>query len=78
MLWVSNTVQPDISFTVGVLAQHMSEPNDSTWQAGIHLLKYLNQMSKYHLELGGMHRKHAKQPVVTYTDANWASDPTNG
>ncbi|SOV07321.1 uncharacterized protein UDID_18870 [Ustilago sp. UG-2017a] len=78
LLWVSNMVRPDISFTVGVLARHMSEPNNSAWQAGIHLLKYLNQTSKYRLELGGMHRKHAKQPVVTYTDANWASDPTNG
>ncbi|SOV08267.1 uncharacterized protein UDID_17334 [Ustilago sp. UG-2017a] len=78
LLWVSNMVQPDISFMVGVLAQHMSEPINSTWQAAIHLLKYLNQTSKYRLELGGMHRKHAKQPVVTYTDVNWASDPTNG
>ncbi|SOV05631.1 uncharacterized protein UDID_18477 [Ustilago sp. UG-2017a] len=78
LLWVSNMVRPDISFTVGVLARHMSEPIDSTWQAAIHLLKYLNQTSEYRLELGGMHRKHAKQPVVTYTDANWALDPTNG
>ncbi|SOV06479.1 uncharacterized protein UDID_17481 [Ustilago sp. UG-2017a] len=78
LLWVSNMVRPDISFTVGVLVRHMSEPINSTWQAAIHLLKYLNQTSKYHLELGGTHRKHAKQPVVMYTDANWASDPTNG
>ncbi|SOV03013.1 uncharacterized protein UDID_18308 [Ustilago sp. UG-2017a] len=56
----------------------MSEPIDSAWQAAIHLLKYLNQMSEYLLELGGKHKKHARQPVVTYTDANWASDPTNG
>ncbi|SOV04438.1 uncharacterized protein UDID_17088 [Ustilago sp. UG-2017a] len=78
LLWVSNTVRPDISFTVGVLARHMSEPIDSAWQAVIHLLKYLNQTSEYCLELGGKHKKHVRQPVVTYTDANWASDPTNG
>ena len=78
MLWVSNMVWLDISFMVGVLAQHMSESIDSTWQAVIHLLKYLNQTSEYHLELGGKHKKHVRQPVVTYTDANWASDPTNG
>ncbi|SOV02937.1 uncharacterized protein UDID_18084 [Ustilago sp. UG-2017a] len=59
LLWVSNTVRPDIS-------------------AVIHLLKYLNQTSDYRLNLGGAHRSHADQPVVTYTDANWASDPTNG
>ncbi|SOV01751.1 uncharacterized protein UDID_18197 [Ustilago sp. UG-2017a] len=70
-------VRPDISFMVGVLAQYMLEPIDSAWQAAVHLLKYLNQTSEYHLELRGMHRKHTKQPVVMYTDVNWASDPTN-
>ncbi|SOV06076.1 uncharacterized protein UDID_19263 [Ustilago sp. UG-2017a] len=78
LLWVSNTVRPDISFTVGALTQYMSEPIDSAWSAVIHLLKYLNQTSDYHLNLGGAHRSHADQPVVTYTDVNWASDPTNG
>ncbi|SOV05329.1 uncharacterized protein UDID_18391 [Ustilago sp. UG-2017a] len=78
LLWVSNTVRPDISFAVGALAQYMPEPIDSAWSAVIHLLKYLNQMSDYHLNLGGAHRSHADQPVVTYTDTNWASDPTNG
>ena len=78
LLWVSNTVRPDISFAVGALARYMSEPIDSAWSAAIHLLKYLNQTSEYRLSLGGAHRSHADQPVVTYTDANWASDPTNG
>ncbi|SYW76540.1 uncharacterized protein UHO2_04781 [Ustilago hordei] len=78
LLWVSNTVRPDISFAVGALARYMSEPIDSAWSAAIHLLKYLNQMSDYRLNLGGVHRSHADQPVVMYTDANWASDPTNG
>ncbi|SOV01524.1 uncharacterized protein UDID_18116 [Ustilago sp. UG-2017a] len=39
---------------------------------------YLNQTSDYRLNLGGMHRSHIDQPVVTYTNASWASDPTNG
>ncbi|SOV04383.1 uncharacterized protein UDID_17076 [Ustilago sp. UG-2017a] len=78
LLWVSNTVRPDISFAVGTLARYMSEPIDSAWKAAIHLLKYLNQTNDYHLNLGGLHRSHAGEPVVTYTDANWASDPTNG
>ncbi|SOV02711.1 uncharacterized protein UDID_18007 [Ustilago sp. UG-2017a] len=78
LLWVSNTVRPDISFAVGALTRYMSELIDSAWSAAIHLLKYLNQTSDYRLNLGGAHRSHADQPVVTYTDANWASDPTNG
>ncbi|SPC66658.1 uncharacterized protein UHOD_11410 [Ustilago sp. UG-2017b] len=58
--------------------RELSDIRSCAWQAAIHLLRYLNQMSEYRLELGGMHRKHVKQPVVMYTDANWASDPTNG
>ncbi|CCF48446.1 hypothetical protein NDA11_004089 [Ustilago hordei] len=43
LLWVSNTVQPDVSFTVGVLAQHMTSPINSAWKVVIHMVKYLNQ-----------------------------------
>ncbi|KAJ1570213.1 hypothetical protein NDA12_004037 [Ustilago hordei] len=35
-------------------------------------------MVDYHLQLGGGMNKHASDLVVMYTDANWASDPTNG
>ncbi|SOV04852.1 uncharacterized protein UDID_17213 [Ustilago sp. UG-2017a] len=78
LLWVSNTVRPDILFAVGTLVQYMSELIDGAWKAATHLLKYLNHPSEYRLDLGGMHRNHTDQPVVMYTDANWASDPTNG
>lgn len=76
LLWVSNTVQPDISFTVGTLARHMSTPIEGAWSAAIHVLKYLNQTSEYCLCLGGRPSKEDKA-IITYTDANWASDPTN-
>lgn len=69
LLWVSNTVQPDISFAVGVLARYMSTPTVSAWGAVIHALKYLNQTNQYQLQLGGNAITHADQPVVTYTDA---------
>lgn len=56
----------------------MSSPMDGAWKASIHMVKYLNQTSRYQLHLGGKANTHTNQPVVTYTDANWASDPTNG
>ncbi|SYW82245.1 uncharacterized protein UHO2_00730 [Ustilago hordei] len=78
LLWVSNTAQPDIAFAVGVLSRYMSIPIDSAWKAAIHVVKYLNQTNEYQLHLGGETNKHSDTPVMMYTDANWASDPTNG
>ncbi|SOV07527.1 uncharacterized protein UDID_19208 [Ustilago sp. UG-2017a] len=78
LLWVSNTARPDIAFAVGVLSRYMSIPIDSAWKAAIHVVKYLNQTNKYQLHLGGETNEHSDTPVTTYTDANWASDPTNG
>ncbi|CCF51356.1 hypothetical protein NDA11_006846 [Ustilago hordei] len=61
---------------VRTLAQHMLTPIEGAWKAVIHVLKYLNQTSEYHLHLGG--RPHKKdKAIVMYTDANWALDPTN-
>ncbi|SYW81522.1 uncharacterized protein UHO2_00046 [Ustilago hordei] len=48
------------------------------WKAAIHMVKYLNQTNEYQLHLGGETNKHLDTLVTTYTDANWASDPTNG
>ncbi|SAM63031.1 uncharacterized protein UBRO_20158 [Ustilago bromivora] len=78
LLWVSNTARPDISFAVRTLARYMTSPTNSTWKVVIHTVKYLNQTCEYQLHLGGKSNKHVDHPVVTYTDANWASDPTNG
>ncbi|KAJ1044138.1 hypothetical protein NDA10_007283 [Ustilago hordei] len=78
LLWVSNTARPDIAFAVGVLARYMSIPIDSAWKAAVHVVKYLNQTNEYQLHLGGETNEHSGTPVTTYTDANWASDPTNG
>ncbi|SYW73940.1 uncharacterized protein UHO2_00805 [Ustilago hordei] len=55
----------------------MSSPTSSAWKAAIHLLKYLNQTSEYKLIFGDRSSKHSECPVITYTDANWASDPMN-
>ncbi|SYW81948.1 uncharacterized protein UHO2_00433 [Ustilago hordei] len=48
------------------------------WKAATHMVKYLNQTSGYQLHLGGGSGELANKPVTTYTNTNWASDPTNG
>ncbi|SOV08927.1 uncharacterized protein UDID_17789 [Ustilago sp. UG-2017a] len=78
LLWISNTARPDISFTIGTLARYMSSPTSNAWKAALHLVKYLNQTSEYKLLFGDEANKHSGQQIVTYTDANWALDPTNG
>lgn len=76
LLWISNTVRPDISFAVGSLARYMSTPRQGAWTAAVQVLKYLNQTAENVLRLGN--RKDMDQPVVTYTDANWASEKETG
>ena len=78
LLWVSNTAQPNISFTIGTLARYMSSPMSNAWKAALHLVKYLNQTSKYKLLFGDGVNKHSGQQIIMYTDANWASHPMNG
>ncbi|SPC61212.1 uncharacterized protein UHOD_11255 [Ustilago sp. UG-2017b] len=72
LLWISNTVQLDISFAVNTLAHHMSKPTKDTMQAALRVVKYLNQMQGEVLRLGS---GKGDEPVIfAYTDSNWASD----
>ncbi|KAJ1041058.1 hypothetical protein NDA10_006522 [Ustilago hordei] len=73
LLWVSNTVWPDICYAVNTLAQHMSTPTKEAMQMALCVVKYLNQMQNEVLWIGSQHL--TKSPIKTYTDANWASDP---
>jgi hypothetical protein len=72
LLWISNTVRPDISFAVGSLARYMTTPRKDAWTAALHVLKYLNQTGENVLRLG--EKFHTAHPVISYTDANWASE----
>ncbi|SAM74983.1 uncharacterized protein UBRO_20505 [Ustilago bromivora] len=77
LLWVSNMVQPDISFATGVLAWYMSTSTVRAWSVAIHVLKYLNQTNQYWLQLGENTIMNTNQLVVTYINTNWVSDPMN-
>ena len=73
LLWVSNTVWPDISFAVNTLACHMSKPTEEAMQVALQIVKYLNQTQDKVLRLGG--RNEDEPAIVAYMDSNWASDP---
>ena len=72
LLWISNTVRPDVAFAVGTLARYMSDPIEPAWLAALQVVRYLNFTADYRLILGPY--RNMEQPVVTHTDANWASD----
>lgn len=72
LLWLQNTVRPDICHPVSWLARYMSNPLEDVWQQALTVLKYLNQTADDQLVLGL--KRDMERPVVTYTDANWASD----
>ncbi|SPC61214.1 uncharacterized protein UHOD_11257 [Ustilago sp. UG-2017b] len=73
LLWVSNTVRPDISFAINTLALHMSKPTKEAMQVALRIVKYLNQTQDEVLRLGG--RNKDEPAIVAYTNSNWASDP---
>ncbi|SOV04242.1 uncharacterized protein UDID_20991 [Ustilago sp. UG-2017a] len=73
LLWVSNTVWPNISFAVNTLACPMSKPTEAM-QVALQIVKYLNQTQDKVLRLGG--RNEDEPAIVAYTDSNWASDPS--
>ena len=72
LLWISNTVRPDVAFAVGTLARYMSDPIEPAWLAALQVVRYLNFTADYRLILGPY--RNMEQPMVTHTDANWASD----
>ncbi|SOV04579.1 uncharacterized protein UDID_17140 [Ustilago sp. UG-2017a] len=73
LLWVANSTRPDLSLTVGILARHMREPTQEHYQAAQQVLRYLESTK----EVGLVCRANESQePLVTHSDANWASDAT--
>ncbi|SOV08499.1 uncharacterized protein UDID_17412 [Ustilago sp. UG-2017a] len=73
LLWVANSIRPDLSLTMGVLARHMREPSQEHYQAAQQVLRYLESTK----EVGLVYRANESQePLVVHSDANWVSDAT--
>ncbi|SYW78499.1 uncharacterized protein UHO2_02562 [Ustilago hordei] len=73
LLWVANSTWPDLSLTMGILARHMHKPSQEHYQAAQWALCYLESTK----EVGLVYRANELQePLVTHSDANWASNAT--
>lgn len=73
LMWLSNHTRPDLSYSVGVLARHMSQPTPSAMNAAIRVVKYLNNSADVALN----YQPSDTIDLVGFTDANWASDPNS-
>ena len=72
LMWASITTRPDLAFAVSALGRQCAKPTQQAWDAGIHVLKYLNGTRTHGLVLGG---KGGRPPVLeAWSDADWAGD----
>lgn len=70
ILYVSNTVRPDISFAVGAFSRNMQDPSTEHMNAAKHVVRYLSGTR----EAGMMYRKNAELNLTGYCDAGFAGD----
>jgi hypothetical protein len=63
---------PDIAFTTIKLSQHVTNPSNAHYKAALHLLRYLNKMSDYHIAFYGKWVDKTKVNIVAYSDSDWA------
>ena len=65
--------RPDISFLVSVVSQFLQSPCYSHWDVVICILRYIKSTPGQ----GVLYENIGHTQVVGYTDADWASSPTN-
>lgn len=73
LMWIGNTVRPDIAFAVNALARQLKNPKQSHWEAAKRVLRYL----KGSKDLGIVYNRSASKEVVGYSDSDWATDPAD-
>ncbi|KAL3678507.1 hypothetical protein R1sor_021463 [Riccia sorocarpa] len=69
--WATVCTRPDLSFSVGVLSQFMSNPGEKHIAAMKHLFRYIKGTVHYYIEYSysKVHR-----PLYGYSDADWAGE----
>jgi hypothetical protein len=69
LLYVSVCTRPDISYSVGVLARHMSNPSLEHWHAAKDVLRYLSGTADY-----GIYYGNGELSLSGFCDADYAGD----
>ncbi|KAM3067034.1 hypothetical protein ACMFMG_012223 [Clarireedia jacksonii] len=75
LLWCAKGTRPDITYVVGQLSQHCSEPKVRHWNAVLRVLRYLKDTQGYGLQYG--HIGSQEPGLQGYCDADYAGDTTD-
>ncbi|KAK8636314.1 hypothetical protein V6N13_005018 [Hibiscus sabdariffa] len=65
--------RPDIAFSVNVLSQHMSDPNEEHMAAAYRVLRYLKQTPEH----GLLFKKSSDRSIKVFTYSSWAGSLTD-
>lgn len=72
LLYVSVNSRPDISASISILAQKVSNPNEEDWNQLKRVVRYLKSSSNLKLKLSDI--RSDRNLLYGYADANWAED----
>lgn len=70
LMHLSNTVRPDICYSVNYLARFMHRPTTALWTACKHMLRYLKGTSK----LGLRFQSGGELKLLAFSDSDWAQE----
>lgn len=70
LMFVSTVSRPDITFATCYLSKFLDKPNKECWTEGKKILRYLKET----IDLGLTYKKSENTNIVTYSDADWASN----
>jgi hypothetical protein len=73
LLWLSRNTRPDLSFAVAKIAQHVASNDPNEWKRYGRILRYLSNT----LDLGIRYQRGDFTRPVSFTDSDWAGDPSS-
>jgi hypothetical protein len=74
LMWAAICTRPDMSYAVGQLSRHASNPDKPHEAALIQCLRYLRGTVDYRLTYSGKGRVEDIPTLVGFSDADWAGD----
>jgi transposase InsO family protein len=74
LMWAAICTRPDLSYAVGQLSQHASNPDKSHFKALNVCIRYLRGTTDYRLTYKGEGRAEDVPELTGYSDADWAGD----
>ena len=71
LMYLTNCIRPDITFSVNLLVSYSSTPTQRHWNGIKHILRYLKGTT----DIGLFYSKESKQQLLEYDDVGYLSYP---